>query len=73
MAAVSTIHVRRECDTESANTREATINQIGATPIGAVLFVTAAELERMGVDVKQAEVVVPTVEDGKLRLETVEE
>lgn len=54
-----------------SGTREATISRRGGTPIGAVLFVTAAELKTLGIDAEQADAVQITIVDGRLQSQSV--
>jgi hypothetical protein len=65
--------VRTEKSSKSAKPREAAINHIGATPVGALLFIPADELDRLGVDVEQVDAVFPRIEDERLHLEATDE
>lgn len=65
--------MRKEKSSESAKPREATINHVDATPVGALLFIPADELGHLGIDVKQADAVFPGIEDERLHLEATDE
>lgn len=49
----------------------AKIQEMGDTPMGALVFLSAEELVKCGIDPEEADGVVPSFEDGELVLDAV--